>query len=219
MDLEHYELEPRAGHQYICSWDLGKKPRKGGRNATVGMVWDVTELPWKMVGFRYETGSTYIQAMGWIEQWQVKYSSAGTTAYTVIDASGKGDVLNEIIEAENRISVEGIVYSNQLKPNLITSGKLAIERDMVRFPMIQRMVDELAGYTLMDKDIPQDIVMTFCQAMHKAREITGIIGPNIITSSNGLTNYRRSNLGMSSSTSRYAERRRSAIHLRTGRVG
>src|SRR5712691_2732070 len=146
LDIDHYEPEPKAGRQYLASWDLGKKATKAGRNATVGMVWDITELPWKMVAYRYETGSSYLGAMGWIEQWHLKYASRGTSWYTVIDASGKGGVLNEVIEAQNRIQFDGIVYSNHLKPNLITSRKLAIERSLLRFPMLRRMVDQLSIY-------------------------------------------------------------------------
>src|SRR5262249_35691752 len=96
-DVEQYELDPRPGRRYLASWDLGKKPTRAGRNATVGMCFDITELPWTLVAFRYEEGSGYLMAMNWIEEWQRKYSSKGTEAYTVIDASGKGDVVNEII--------------------------------------------------------------------------------------------------------------------------
>jgi hypothetical protein len=44
-DIEYYELDPQSGHQYIASWDLGKKPTKKGRNATVGMVWISLRYP------------------------------------------------------------------------------------------------------------------------------------------------------------------------------
>lgn len=216
-DLDYYELEPVGGRQYIASWDLGKKATKAGRNATVGMVWDVTEIPWKMVAFRYETGTSYLAAKALIEAWHMKYSSRGTECHTIIDASGKGDVLNELIEAENRFSVDGIVYSNQLKPNLITAGKLAIERDMVRFPPIRRMIDQLAGYSVFDKDIAQDIVMSFCQAMFKARELTGLSISRGVNVGATPTVYRRQNIGMAG-TQRYAERRRAAFHQRTGRT-
>jgi hypothetical protein len=154
--------------------------------------------------------------MGWIEQWHMKYSRTGTICQTVIDASGKGDVLNELIEAENRIQVEGIVYSNQLKPNLITSGKIVIERDMVRFPFIRRMVDQLSTYTQNDADLAQDIVMAFCQAMHKAREFTGIstARPSQLTS----RSFRRGGpMTPLSVTQRYTDRRVGSFRLRKGR--
>lgn len=173
-DLDHFELEPEMGHQYLASWDLGKRATKEGRNATVGMVWDITKLPWTMVAYRHELGTGYVPAMGMIEQWHTKYSSMGTRCLTSIDASGKGDVLNELIEEENRFSVDGIVYNAVLKPNLITAAKVAIERGLVRFPFVKRFVDQLQLYTQNDKDIPQDTVMAFAQSMYKAREFTGV---------------------------------------------
>ncbi len=211
-DLDFYELEPQPGHQYVASWDIGKRPTKRGRNATVGMVFDVTQLPWKLVAFRYEEGKQYLQALEWIETWHMKYSSRGTDCETVIDASGKGDVLNEIIEDENNFRVDGIIYSSALKPNLIASGKIAVERGMVCFPFIRRFVDQLSVYEQNDRDLAQDIVMAFCQAMYKAREVTGVstARPTIETRL-----YRRATLHPE--MRRYAERRVLSRHQRTGR--
>lgn len=206
-DIEHYEIDPLPGRQYICSWDLGKKVTKKGRNATVGMAWDITEVPWRMVAFRYEPGIQYLQAMGYIEEWQTKYSSRGTKAFSVIDATGKGDVLNEIIEAENRIQVEGIVYSNIMKPNLITAGKIVVERAMIRFPGIRRMLDQMSMYTQVDQGIPQDIVMAFCQAAYKARELTGVTMARSTIPIQS-TVFRRQRMGMNPLMQRAASRRR-----------
>ena len=212
-DIDHYELAPLSGHQYIASWDLGKKPTKTGRNATVGMVWDVTEVPWKLVAYRYEPGTSYLMALGMIESWQDKYSSAGTKAYTVIDATGKGDVLNEIIELENQTNVEGIVYSNVLKPNLITAGKIAVERGLVRYPFVRRMIDQLSTYTQFDDKLAQDIVMCFCQAMYKARELTGVSMARSTLQRSPMV-YRRTPLAINPYMHRSAARRRGP---RTGR--
>ncbi len=212
-DIEYYELEPEAGHQYIASWDLGKKPTKKGRNATVGMVWDITQLPWRLVAYRYAPGTSYMEALAYIEQWQEKYSSRGTRSFTVIDATGKGDVLNELIEAENRIQVEGIIYSNVLKPNLITAGKIAVERGLIRFPFIRRMVDELANYTQIDQGLAQDIMMSFCQAMYKARELTGITTARSTIPIQSVS-FRRKPVMYDPQMRRMAQRRRGA---RTGR--
>lgn len=215
-DLLQYEIAPQPGHQYIASWDLGKKATKAGRNATVGMVFDVTALPWRLVAYKYdEEGRGYLTAKAHIEQWQAKYSSRGTECYTVIDASGKGDVLNELIEAENHFSVDGIVYNNVLKPNLVTAGKIAIERGMVRFPFIKRMVDQLSSYEQYDKDLAQDIVMAFCQAMFRARELTGesTSRPSIYGHV-----YRRSALAQTPQMRRFAANRTLSRTVRSGRT-
>ena len=172
-DIEHYECEPQVGHRYVSSWDLGKKPTAKGRNAMVGQVWDITHEPWTMIGFFYKEGMGYVDAKSKIEQWHEKYSSRGATCRTVIDSTGKGDVLQEFMERERTIDdLEGIVYSGANKPNLIHAGKLMVERGNVRYPFIRKMVDQLANYEIFDKDIAQDIVMCFCQAMYSAREMT-----------------------------------------------
>lgn len=213
-DIDHFELEPRIGHQYLASWDLGKRATKEGRNATVGMVWDVTQLPWRMVAYKYLTGTGYIPAMGLIEEWHNKYSSMGTKCLTSIDASGKGDVLNELIETEQRFSVDGIVYNAVMKPNLITAAKIAIERGLVRFPFIKRFVDQLQIYTQNDKDLPQDTVMAFAQSMFKAREFTGI-GRYVAPKTHSSVLHR---IGADHPQARrMAARRTESLHRRTNR--
>lgn len=178
-DITHYECDPQPGHRYICSWDLGKKATSKGRNAMVGLIYDISHEPWVQVGFLYREDMGYVEAKAKIEQWHAKYSSEalGCSCRTVIDSTGKGDVLEEFIEREHTVDdLEGIVYSGANKPNLVHAGKIAIERSLVRYPFIRRQVDQLSNYTLYDKDIAQDIVMAFCQAMYSAREMTRISG-------------------------------------------
>jgi hypothetical protein len=172
-DIDHFEIDPQIGHRYVSSWDLGKKPTSKGRNAMVGMVWDITHEPWSMVAYYYREGMGYVEAKSRIEGWHEKYSSRGATCRTVIDSTGKGDVLQEFMERERTIdNLEGIVYSSANKPNLIHAGKLMVERGNVRYPFVRKMCDQLSNYEIFDKDIPQDIVMCFCQAMYSAREMT-----------------------------------------------
>jgi hypothetical protein len=101
---------------------------------------------------------------------------------SVIDASGKGGVVNEWIEAEERFSVDGLVYSSVLKPTIIQAGKIAVERGYVRFPFMKRMADQLATYVQAGKDLAQDLTRCFIQAMYKAREITGVAGARSVLS-------------------------------------
>ena len=174
-DIMHYECEPIAGHRYISSWDLGKKPTARGRNATVGLTLDITHEPWVMTAYKYIEGQSYVMTKVDIEKWHHKYSSNGALCTTVIDSTGKGDVLEEFIEREHTVDdMEGIVYSGTTKPNLLHAGKIAIERGMVRYPFIRRLVDQTSQYNQFDKDIAQDIVMALCQALWKARETTRI---------------------------------------------
>lgn len=179
-DLSHYECEPQAGHRYVNSWDLGKKPTRAGRNAMVGQVWDITHEPWSMVAYLYKEGMGYLEAKSMMEGWHEKYSGNGAQCKTAFDATGKGDVLQEFIEAERTIDkLEGIVYSGVNKPNLIHAGKIALEKGQVRFPFIRRMVDQLTNYELLDKDLAQDIVMCYCQAMWVARSMLRLTDKSI----------------------------------------
>jgi hypothetical protein len=173
QDINHYECEPQIGHRYIASWDLGKKPTAKGRNAMVGMVWDITHEPWCMTAYYYKEGMSYVEAKAMIEQWHQKYSGIGGRCRTVIDSTGKGDVLQEFIERERTVDdLEGIVYSSTVKPNLIQAGKLMLERGNVRYPFIRRMIDQITNYEIWDKELAQDIVMCYCQAMYSGRELT-----------------------------------------------
>lgn len=172
-DIDYYEIAPQVGHRYISSWDLGKKPTAKGRNAMVGMVFDITHEPWTMVAYHYREGMGYVEAKGKIETWHELYSSRGATCRTVIDSTGKGDVLQEFMEREHTVDdLEGIVYSSATKPNLIHAAKLMIERGVVRYPFIRKMCDQLSNYEIFDKEIAQDIVMCFAQAMYSGREMT-----------------------------------------------
>src|SRR5260221_1555519 len=175
-DITHYECEPQAGHRYVNSWDLGKKPTSKGRNAMVGMVYDVTHEPWQQVAFLYKEGMGYVEAKGMIESWDEKYNLRGSAhCQSAIDATGKGDVLQEFMEAERSVEkLEGIVYSGANKPNYIHAGKIALERGLPVFPFIRRQVDQFTNYVLDDKEIAQDIVMAYCQAMWVARSMMSL---------------------------------------------
>lgn len=211
-DIVHYELEPESGHEYLQSWDMGKRPTPSGRNAMVGQVWDLTDRPFKLVGFRYAPGATYGLAHQWVKEWHWKYNSNGASAETLIDATGKGDVLNERLEEEDHIEVDGVIYSAVQKPALIHAGQLALERNYVRFPFIRRFVDQLHNYELMDKKIPQDLVMAFCQAMHRARQRFGDYHKPRAIEKAIISSFRRPE----SDHSRFVQRRKSA---RTRRIG
>lgn len=174
-DIVHYECDPRPGHRYVSSWDLGKKSTSKGRNSTVGMIYDITHEPWTQIAYLYREGMTYIEAKAKMEEWHAKYSSNNSTCRTVFDSTGKGDVLEEFIERDRTIDdLEGVVFSSANKPNLLHAGKLAIERGLVRYPFIRKMVDQLSNYVVFDKDIAQDITMSFCLNMYAAREMTSM---------------------------------------------
>ncbi len=212
-DIEHYECPPQPGHRYVNSWDFGKKPTAKGRNAMVGVVYDITHEPWVQVAFFYREGMAYTAAKEMVEQWHAKYSLEGAAwCRTAIDATGKGDVIQEFMEAEKTIDkLEGIVYSGVNKPNLLHAGKLMVERGLVVFPFIRRQVDQLTNYEIFDKEIAQDIVMAFCQAMYVARDLTRMTErPGLQRTLGGMAQYSSRTMQARLMNPRYVERRMAA---------
>jgi hypothetical protein len=173
MEITHYEMDPIPGHRYLAGWDLGKKSNEKGRNATVGMCWDITELPWKLVAYRYETGQPYIKSLDQVEEWHEKYAQYGARIHSMIDATGKGDVVNEVA-LERGLKLDPLEFTGSNKPDIIAAGRIAFERGRLRLPFIRRVVDELATYERYDKDLAQDNVMTLCMCMYRIHDILGM---------------------------------------------
>lgn len=190
-DIDLYELEPIPGHYYVNSWDIGFRPTKVGRNATVGGVIDITERPWKLVAYAYLPGVSYAESQERIEQWQRKYNSRDATCETIMDATGKGDVISQELQ-QRKLNVEGFAYSTQSKALMITSLRLAVERQWLVFPFIKRMVDQLQIYEVPDDKIPQDIVMMLAQACMVARRRNGELGRDVARDLSVIASGRRS---------------------------
>lgn len=214
VDIEFYELDPIPGHRYIAAWDLGKKANEAGRNATVGMVFDITETPWKLIGLRYLTNLPYITSATYIEEWDRKYNDV-SFCHTCIDATGKGDVVNELLVIERGLKIDPIEFTSSNKPDMITAGRLALERNLVRFPFIRRFVDQLSVYERFDKDLAQDMVMAYCMAMYRAHEMVGLrlhtkaTRDSLILTNQTRLNYRRQSAG-TADYHRFLRRRRAA---------
>lgn len=193
-DISFFELEPQIGHRYLTAWDLGKKTNEKGRNASVGMTWDITDLPWKMVAYRYAPNQQYLMTMDQIEEWHHKYNSNSSRCHTCIDATGKGDIVNESLVIERGLDIDPIEFSGQSKPDILNAGKLALERDRVRYPFIKRFVDEMAMYEKYDKELPQDTVMAYCMSMYRAHEIAGLRMNSVAESNRPQISGERENL-------------------------
>lgn len=174
-DVDWYEFDPEPGHFYVNSWDVGKRPNKLGRNASVGGVLDITKRPWKLVAYRYAAGAPYSQTMQWIREWHQKYDEI-SACQTAIDASGRADVINEELQEKDRIDVEGIIYTAANKPLMIHSLALALERKWLVMPFVKRAVDQLQAYEIPDDKIAQDVVMMLAQACYMGRLRAGEVG-------------------------------------------
>ena len=172
-DYHRFQLEPGDGHHYVISWDVGTRSTHHlGRNATVGIVLCIDQRPWQVVAYRRETQATYPMIINWIKEWHEYYRNQGANRVeTVIDATGSGNVVHEILQQDYGLDVEGIKYSSVSKPDVIHAGQIAIERGWVVTPPIRVLLDELASYEINDKNLAQDTVIALCQALKRAREI------------------------------------------------
>lgn len=174
-DLLHFELDPAPGRRYLQSWDLGKKATEKGRNAAVGMIFDITDVPWLMVGFKYCPNQPYLRTIEDITRLHEKYNGDSYDCHTVIDATGAGgDVINEILTEEKHLKIDALTITGTNKPDIINAGVLALERTRVHFPFIKRFVDQLSWYVRDDKEIAQDCVIAYCMAMYRAHELVGL---------------------------------------------
>lgn len=172
----------REGRRYIQAWDLGRKT-----DWTVGVTFDVTEVPWRLVDY---------QRLNRVP-WEVIYEliAAKKKEYHVhmprIDATGpQGDVIEEEL-AKRGIFVDAYkVSTGALKLNLVNTLQTALDHGrqqigtsvipdengveqtvavlespgegnwgLIRMPPLPQLVDEFGIYQLDDKQLTQDSVM------------------------------------------------------------
>lgn len=174
-DYQRFDLGPQKGHSYVISWDIGTTAtRHLGRNATVLFVLDISERPWRVVAYRRESVASYPQIIEWIRETDFRYKNLGhSQAWTVIDATGSGNVVKEILQDQHNLDVDGMVYSMATKPEVITAGQVCLDRRYVISPPIRAVMDEFSGYEMDDKRIAQDCVMALCQGLYHARMRAG----------------------------------------------
>lgn len=190
-DYQRFNLGPQNGHAYICSWDIGTTAtRHLGRNATVLFVIDITNRPWRVVAYRRETVASYPQIIDWIRETDGQYRNQGNgQAWTVIDATGSGNVVQQILQDEHNLDVEGLVYSMATKPEVINAGQVCLDRQYIISPPIRAVMDEFSSYEMDDKRIAQDCVMALCQGLYYARQRAGdyartLSGETLVTRTN-----------------------------------
>jgi hypothetical protein len=170
-DYEHYELPPQDNHEYVAAWDLGTTATSHkGRNATVGFVIDITPDPWQVIAYRREIKASYPMIMQWIREWDGRYKNRGqSTCNTVIDATGSGKPVEEILQEEHNLDVDGASFNDATKPDIINAGQVCLDRGWFVMPPIRQVIDEFSSYELADKRIVQDCVMGLCVGLHRAR--------------------------------------------------
>lgn len=174
-DYGRFDLGPEKNHSYVISWDIGTTAtRHLGRNATVMFVLDIAQRPWKVVAYRRETTVSYPQIIEMIRETDGRYRMNGNTqVWSIIDSTGSGNVVKEILQDQYNIDVEGLVYSMATKPEVITAGQVCLDHRWVIGPPIRAVMDEFSSYEMNDKRIVQDCVMALCQGLYHARMRAG----------------------------------------------
>jgi hypothetical protein len=107
-----------------------------------------------------------------VKNWHNKYNRNGASCLTRIDALGPGDVIHQMLE-EQQYKIDGFKASALSKGTMLQASAICIERRLIRWPFIRRLIDQFQAYTPDDKKIAQDIVIAVSQALHFAREIEG----------------------------------------------
>ena len=197
-DYRRFSLMPKKNRSYILSWDIGTTAtRSQGRNATVLFGIDITDRPWRIVAFRRETSASYPEIIEWIKDADNFYRDNNKNqVWTVIDSTGSGNVVKEILQDQYNLDVQGLVYSMATKPEVITAGAVCLDRRLVISPPIRAVMDEFSGYEMDDKRIVQDCVIALCQGLYHARLRAGdyartISGETLVTRTNTMPDRPR----------------------------
>ncbi|MDD4050774.1 MAG: terminase family protein [candidate division Zixibacteria bacterium] len=105
--LKEKTLEGRqSDHQYISGWDLARK-----KTYTVGMTFDVTQKPYRMVAFTRFNNRDWADVIEAIRRMQAEYKSM-----LVVDGTGLGDVILSELADLNPI---GVIFSPRQKAELL----------------------------------------------------------------------------------------------------
>lgn len=117
---------PNAEHQYISGWDLARK-----QTYTVGMTFDVTAKPYRMVAFTRFNNRRWSDVIVAIRQMQAEYKSA-----VVVDATGLGDV---VVSELADLHPTGVVFTPRQKSELLGNLRLMHNRgEIVYGDVVQR---------------------------------------------------------------------------------
>jgi len=127
--LVENSLEPRRdGRSYISGWDLARK-----QTHTVGMTFDVTERPYRLVAFERFTNRDWADVVAAIRRMYREYR--GTL---VIDGTGLGDVILSELSDLNPI---GVVFSPRTKSELLTNLLMMHNRHEIVYQQITQNED------------------------------------------------------------------------------
>jgi hypothetical protein len=123
---------------YISGWDLARK-----QTHTVGMTFDVTEKPFKLVAFDRFNNRDWSDVVGAIRRRQVEYRSK-----LVVDATGLGDV---IISELSDLKPEGVIFTQKTKSELLGNLLLLHNRKEIIYCDIVQCEEKRIRWSLEDE--------------------------------------------------------------------
>ncbi len=167
-------LPPVPERQYISGWDLARK-----RTHTVGITFDVTEKPYRMVSLTRFTNRDWAEVVAAIRKTRVEYKGQ-----VIIDATGVGDVvMSELAE----INPLGIVFTPRMKSDLLGNLLILHNRREVVYPDVVQRDDDNRVWSLeqemrevrWDDNNRYDAVMAMALALwpRRNRSLFGRSGP------------------------------------------
>lgn len=208
--------DPVVGHKYVQAWDLARKT-----DWTVGVTFDVTSVPWKMVDF------VRLQRVPWETIYNMirDRSKMYHVDSPVIDATGpQGDVIEEEL-TKRHIFVNPVrTESLAKKINLINTLQTAMDEGrsvvgmrtvmdeagspreipdlevpggrwgLIRMPPIPEFVDEFGVYQMDDKNLTTDTVMAVALAIASIYDGSVLYEPLMETSIYGPTGLEEGGL-------------------------
>lgn len=142
-------------HQYLHGWDLAEK-----EDRTVGVTFDLSVKPWKLVEFHAFRRKGWDYVFACIRERDKRYR---TKRATKIDSTGLGDVVENTLKD---IDVEGVNFGGAGKKDALLANLASVlSQRKIEMPLIMRMHNELAFYERDDKQLETDCVMSLAVAM------------------------------------------------------
>jgi hypothetical protein len=185
------ESQPREpGHTYVQAWDLGRKS-----DWTVGFTIDVTRRPWQVVDFQRLNKVPWEEIYNLIDQKAKEY---GVWLPRIDATGPQGDVIEEELWKRGRQVEAFRISTGAVKLNLVNrlqavldDGRsiagwnvVPVDAGEITVPVLDApregnwgllrshpypsLVDEMASYSLDDRNLTQDTVMALAMAVDLA---------------------------------------------------
>ncbi len=147
------------GHEYVTAWDIGRHA-----DAAVGIVLDVTDVPYQVVDYVRIRGYTYPQIQQEVEDLHRRYPGL-----THVEDNNAGEAVRENLELPAH-EVRGFKTTPASKPRIIKRLEVAIANGdlawlVTEYPQLHH---ELATYQIPDSSVVQDSVMAISIAFDRA---------------------------------------------------